>query len=167
MAVAGFSSLSVIGILDRIAGRSGDGRDANSTVARKEGSSNKENGRIETFMTALFLPSLLKTRLAHGCVVMALGLSLCGCVTAGHDESASAPLKPLAKMAGFATDPPEAADFVKASRPTADLTYMPVGVTPSGPKMDAKRLTPDELKALQDDLDAARAKNAAASGINP
>jgi hypothetical protein len=40
-------------------------------------------------------------------------------------------------------------------------------VTPPGPKKNARKLTPEELKALEDQLEAARLKNEAVGGQTP
>jgi hypothetical protein len=94
--------------------------------------------------------------------------TLASCATTGQDDrSPSAPFKSLAIWAGFATNAEEPADFVKSNRPKGKLDYLPVGVTPPDPKLKAKKLTPEELKALEDDLEAARQKNATSGGIAP
>ena len=72
-------------------------------------------------------------------------------------------MRSLAVWAGFATNAEEPADFVKATRPKT-LDFTPVGVTPAGPKKNARKLTPEELKALEAELEAARLKNEAAGG---
>ena len=96
------------------------------------------------------------------------GLMLAGCVTTGHEEKGPlSAIKPLAVWAGFATEPAQAADFVKQSRSGKPLDYQPVGVTPAEPKKKLKKLTPEELKAMEDDLEATRLKNAAAGGASP
>lgn len=92
-------------------------------------------------------------------LVTALGLSGCA-TTASERKSSGNSLKDLAIWAGFATNTEEPADFVKESR-SNNLTYLPVGVTPAGPKKNARKLTPEELKALEDELEAARVKNEA------
>mgnify|MGYP006292266191 CR=1 FL=1 len=94
-------------------------------------------------------------------------LALSGCASTGADgPKSNDSLRDLAVWAGFATKVQEAPDFVKESRP-ASTDYMPVGVTPSGPAKKARKLTPEELKALQDELDAAGAKNAAGASSTP
>jgi hypothetical protein len=94
-------------------------------------------------------------------------LCLAGCATSGHDEQGPlSAIKPLAVWAGFATEPQQAADFVKESRTGKPLDYQPVGVTPADPKKKLKKLTPEQLKALEDDLEATRLKNAAAAGAS-
>lgn len=61
------------------------------------------------------------------------------------------------------TDVPEAKDFVKETRPPEDsLEYQPTaGTDPPRPKLR----TPAELKALQDELENAGARNEKAAGI--
>jgi hypothetical protein len=102
------------------------------------------------------------------CLFAMVTFTLASCATTGQDDrSPSAPFKSLAIWAGFATNAEEPADFVKANRPKGKLDYLPVGVTPPDPKLKAKKLTPEELKALEDDLEAARQKNATSGGIAP
>ncbi len=94
-------------------------------------------------------------------------LAVAGCATTGHeDQGPLSAIKPLAIWAGFATEPQQAADFVKDSRTGKPLDYQPVGVTPPEPKKKLKKLTPEELKAMQDDLEATRLKNSAAAGAS-
>jgi hypothetical protein len=100
-------------------------------------------------------------------VVVITGISLAACATSGQDQKAEAPFHSLAVWAGVATNPAPSADFVVASRPKEKLEYLPVGVTPAAPKANAKKLTPEELKALEDNLEATRLKNAAAAGVSP
>ena len=92
---------------------------------------------------------------------------LAACATTSNDDKAEPPFHSLAVWAGFATNAEQPADFVKASRPQGKLDYLPVGVTPDGPKVKAKKLTPEELKALEDELEATRQKNATAAGVTP
>ena len=75
-------------------------------------------------------------------LVMAFGLTGCA-TTASERKSSGNSLKDLAIWAGFATNAEEPADFVKGTR-TGNLTYQPVGVTPAGPKKNARKLTPEE-----------------------
>ncbi len=102
-------------------------------------------------------------------LVAMAGLTLAACATTGQDErnTSASPFKSLAVWAGFATNAEEPADFVKANRTKGKLDYLPVGVTPPDPKIKAKKLTPEELKALEDDLEAARQKNATSGGVAP
>ncbi len=94
---------------------------------------------------------------------------LAACATTGHADTSQtdSPLHGFAVWAGIATNPDQAADFVQASRPQGKLDYMPVGVTPASSKDKAKKLTPLELKALEDELEATRLKNAEAAGVTP
>ena len=94
-------------------------------------------------------------------------LAVSGCAsTASDGPKAGDPMRDLAIWAGFATKVQDAPDFVKESRP-ASTDYMPVGVTPASPPKKARKLTPEELKALQDQLDAAGVKNAAGAAATP
>jgi hypothetical protein len=100
-------------------------------------------------------------------VLSAAAPLLAACATTGSSDKSPPPFHSLAVWAGFATNAEEPADFVKASRPQGKLDYLPVGVTPEGPKVKAKKLTPEELKALEDQLEATRQKNATAAGVAP
>ena len=100
-------------------------------------------------------------------VLALIVMVLAACATSGQDQKAESPFHSLAVWAGVATNAAPSADFVVASRPKEKLDYMPVGVTPAAPKVNAKKLTPEELKALEDNLEATRLKNAAAGGVTP
>lgn len=108
------------------------------------------------------IPSLRAASLLLG-----TALILAGCATTASERKSSGnAIKDLAIWAGFATNTEEPAAFVKETR-TTDLNYMPVGVTPPGPKKNARKLTPEELKALEDQLETARLKNEAVGGQTP
>jgi hypothetical protein len=66
-------------------------------------------------------------------------------------------VRTVAKKLGLATDPGQPQDFVIKSRPTGPLDYIPAGRKPF--VHDNKVKTPDELKALDDDLDATLARH--------
>jgi hypothetical protein len=68
------------------------------------------------------------------------------------------PLKGVAEVAGFATTAQEAKPFVQETRP-ADASYVPVQ---SSIKREAVRMTPEEFKAIEAELEAKRASNEAA-----
>lgn len=94
-------------------------------------------------------------------IFLVTALSISGCATTASERKSSGnSLKALAIWAGFATNTEEPADFVKESRAN-NLTYLPVGVMPAGPKKNARKMTPEELKALEAELEAARIKNEA------
>lgn len=100
-------------------------------------------------------------------LLLGTALILAGCATTASERKSSGnAIKDLAIWAGFATNTEEPAAFVKETR-TTDLNYMPVGVTPPGPKKNARKLTPEELNALEDQLEAARLKNEAVGGQTP
>jgi hypothetical protein len=63
-------------------------------------------------------------------------------------------------FADFGAGPPkpEAPDFVAQTRP-AQLDYIPVGRAAAAPKAAAR--TPEEIAKLEDELEAARARNEA------
>ena len=95
--------------------------------------------------------------------VAALALALL-CVGARADESApvAAPpndgiVKTIAKKLGMATDVGPPADFVVKSRPKVPEDYIPVGRKPFTRDVEVK--TPEQLKAIEDDLDAVQARH--------
>jgi hypothetical protein len=95
-------------------------------------------------------------------------MALAGAGCSRADDSASrivkAPIRGAAEITGFATTTPEPKDFVKQTRnPNAD--FMPVGVTPPARSLRAK--TPEEIKALEADLDGTLKKHNAAAGRAP
>ncbi len=81
--------------------------------------------------------------------------------SAPASPSADAPddgiVRTIAKKLGLATDPGQPQDFVIKSRPTGPLDYVPAGRKPF--VHDNKVKTPDELKALDADMDAVRARH--------
>lgn len=96
-------------------------------------------------------------------VAATIALAGAGCSQAG-DSAASivrAPIRGTAELTGFATTPPEAKDFVKQTR-NPDADFMPVGVTPPARSIRAK--TPDEIKAMESDLDSTLQRHNAVSG---
>jgi hypothetical protein len=62
------------------------------------------------------------------------------------------------KKAGVVTDLNDPADFVLKSRPSAPTDYIPVFRKPE--EHQTKVLTPDQLKAMEADLDAASTRDA-------
>lgn len=101
-------------------------------------------------------PPALRGRMmtrAKGPAIMALVLTsavLSACQTEGPN-----PLKSTAQLTGFATTAPEAKDFVKESR-RGEQPFIPVGTRV---ERDARRMTSQEFKAIEADLDKIRAKN--------
>jgi hypothetical protein len=79
---------------------------------------------------------------------LSAGLSAC----AGDQN----PVRDAFVGAGLGTTLPKRPDFVEASRP-ASTEYMPVGVS-APPRPSAKR-TPEQVKALEAELDGTRARN--------
>ena len=81
--------------------------------------------------------------------------------SAPASPSADAPddgiVRTIAKKLGLATDPGQPQDFVIKSRPAGPLDYVPAGRKPF--VHDNKVKTPDELKALDADMDAVRARH--------
>jgi hypothetical protein len=66
-------------------------------------------------------------------------------------------VRTIAKKLGLATDPGQPQDFVIKTRPTGPLDYIPAGRKAF--VHDIKVKTPDELKALDADFDAVRARH--------
>lgn len=100
------------------------------------------------------MPSLnlrAKRRVPAVLAAMACAPLLAACASDG-------PLKGVAEVAGFATTPQEAKPFVQATRP-ANSAYVPVQSTVTRP---AVRMTPDDFKAIEADLEAKRLSNEAA-----
>ena len=96
------------------------------------------------------------------CMVLALSVSVLALSACATSDSGTNPVKQLAVMTGVATELPPAADFVAASR-TETLEFMPVGVMPLPPVKPVAARTPEELAALEAELEAARLANEAAA----
>jgi hypothetical protein len=82
-------------------------------------------------------------------------------------EEAPAPANPLADIARAAKlvpDPVEPKDFVKKTRP-ATTDFLPIGIVPK--ERDVKVKTPDEIKAMEHELDSARAVQDRIAGRKP
>ncbi|MGV6871132.1 hypothetical protein ACUSIJ_00340 [Pseudochelatococcus sp. B33] len=88
-------------------------------------------------------------RSSQAAALLFVMLTCAGCAADG-------PVHGVAKATGFATDTPEAADFVQATR-AEQLDYRPVGVKP--PDRGHAPLTAEEIDALKADLDQRRARN--------
>lgn len=88
-------------------------------------------------------------RSSQAAALLLVLLSCAGCASGGAVHN-------VAKATGFATDAPESADFVKATR-TEQLNYRPVGVKP--PDRAQAPFTTEEIDALKADLDSKRARN--------
>ncbi|MHB2166062.1 hypothetical protein [Alsobacter sp. R-9] len=93
--------------------------------------------------------------------VVGLALLLTGCTSSGEGEAKS-PIRGIAEATGFATTPPPAADFVQKTRP-ADANYLPVGVTP--PARGQKAKSPEEIRAMESELDATLNQHSTISGV--
>jgi hypothetical protein len=85
---------------------------------------------------------------------LGLSLMLTACAAPGDSH----PVHKVAEFAGIATKAPQTQSFVADSRPAA-TDYMPVGVTP--PKRALATRTPEEVKKLQDEMDATLRANQA------
>ncbi|MDJ1156894.1 hypothetical protein QNA08_01380 [Chelatococcus sp. SYSU_G07232] len=66
------------------------------------------------------------------------------------------PVRDVAVSTGFGAKPPEPAGFVKESR-SAEVDYLPIGQRQ--PPRRIKPKTPEEAKALEEQLDAQRKAN--------
>jgi hypothetical protein len=106
-------------------------------------------------MTAMIdgVRCFVKAKMRNLIRTLCLGLSavsVAGC--AGSDTGG--PLRSTTAAIGFSTTVPEAKDFVRASRPSSELAYVPVGREP------IIRQTPSrsagEVAALQQQLDQVR-----------
>jgi hypothetical protein len=76
----------------------------------------------------------------------------CGLTSAAAAQQADNPLKTGMKMLGFATDAPQAQDFVVKSRPQKEPDYIPIFQPPPEP---AKKALDDKgLGQLKGDLDS-------------
>ena len=85
-------------------------------------------------------------------LVAGVALSLIGSAFAQEDS----PFRSLMKLGGFAAEPPPPADFVRAARPAGGDPEMKLGVQ----KDRADKLkTPDELKALQSELEGVKPRH--------
>jgi hypothetical protein len=69
----------------------------------------------------------------------------------------------LARSTGMTTSPPDPPDFVKATRPKAEPTSMPVFAPPDEPRSKIK--SPSELKAMDADLEKAGRAQRARLGV--
>jgi hypothetical protein len=76
-------------------------------------------------------------------------------------QEADNPLMELARKAKLVAEPVEPKDFVKQSRPV-ETNFLPVGAMP--PERQLKVKSPEELKAMQADLEAAALRHDKISG---
>ncbi|HEX2726794.1 MAG TPA: hypothetical protein VHN20_13320 [Beijerinckiaceae bacterium] len=88
-----------------------------------------------------------RTWLDLGAAAALLALAAC--------SSDTNPVRDIALSTGVSTPPAKSADFVERSRPDS-LDYQPVGVLPPN---RAKAKTADEVKAVEAEMDQARAQN--------
>jgi len=94
-----------------------------------------------------------------GAALMSLGSAI------GEDALAPAnPLADLARAAKLVPDPVEPKDFVKKTRP-ANTDFLPIGMIPKA--RDLKVKTPAEVKAMEQELDNARAAQDRIAGRRP
>ncbi|RFB80978.1 hypothetical protein [Methylovirgula sp. 4M-Z18] len=102
-------------------------------------------------------------RLSLFCVLAGLA----GCSHPPEKYEPDAPANVLngpARAVGWLPDPVQPKDFVVAGRPS-EVQYMPVGIKP--PDHPVKPLKGDQVKQLEQSLDAARAAQEKAQGIDP
>jgi hypothetical protein len=78
--------------------------------------------------------------------------------------AATNPLADLARAAKLVPDPVEPKDFVKRTRP-ATTDFLPIGIVPKA--HDLKVKTPAEVKAMEQELDNARAVQDRIAGRKP
>ncbi|PSC06341.1 hypothetical protein SLNSH_03390 [Alsobacter soli] len=90
---------------------------------------------------------------------IAFGGAGCSAQTSG-----SSGLKPITDKLNITTTVPPAADFVEKSRPQS-MDYMPVGVVP--PARSVKPRTPDQVKALEAEMEGTRKRHDALGGRKP
>jgi hypothetical protein len=76
----------------------------------------------------------------------------CGLASPAFAQQADNPLKSAMKILGFATDAPEAQDFVVKSRPEKEPDYIPVFQAP--PEPAKKAIDTKSLDKLKGDLDS-------------
>lgn len=104
-------------------------------------------------------------RSTAGTLAMAsmLAMAAAGCTSVGESPTTivKSPIRGTAEVTGFATTTPEAKDFVKQTR-NPDADFMPVGVTP--PPRSQRAKTPDEIKAMEADLEGTLQRHNAVSG---
>jgi hypothetical protein len=103
----------------------------------------------------------MKSAMTIAVVSAALGLFSAG-ARAGDDAPADASsndnlFKTIFKTVGMATDAGPPQDFVVKARPPGEKEYIPVGRKAFERPIKAK--TPDEVKAVQTDLDAVNASH--------
>jgi hypothetical protein len=102
---------------------------------------------------------------AQRCIALGMLLLVIG----GCQSNSASPLKSTAQVVGFATTPPESKDFVRETR-RGEQPFIPVG---SRIERDARKMTPQEFKSIEGDLDQIRARNekagaaAKAAGATP
>jgi hypothetical protein len=89
-------------------------------------------------------------------VLVTTFLGLCACTQQSSDTPMGT--KSLASRAGFITTTKQPKDFVVKTRPQSEYTYPEVTYTPVDRSI--ARRSPDELKALEGQLDTARNRSA-------
>lgn len=94
-------------------------------------------------------------RLSPAAALLFIALGCAGCAAGG-------PVHGVAKVTGFATDAPQAADFVEATRPE-QLAYKPVGVKP--PDRGHAPLSAEEIESLKTGLDGRRQRNESEAAV--
>lgn len=93
----------------------------------------------------------------------AVALVAAGCTSVGDSAETivKSPIRGTAEVTGFATTTPEVKDFVRQTR-NPDADFMPVGVTPPARSQRAK--TPEEIKAMEAELEGTLQRHNAVSG---
>ncbi len=92
---------------------------------------------------------MVAARTTIGAIALAVAV---GSASAAAAQQPDNPIKSVMKLLGFATDPPQAQDFVVKTRPEKEPDYIPIFQPPPEP---AKPVLKDkEVNALKGDLDS-------------
>jgi hypothetical protein len=94
--------------------------------------------------------------------VVAAFVAACSTAETGTPVASRAPA-PL-KVTGFATDVPQAAEFVQQTR-TGPTDFIPVGVTPPARALPTRK--PDDVATMQSSLESTRSQHDAIGGRDP
>jgi hypothetical protein len=86
----------------------------------------------------------------RACWTFGLLTLVCAC----NSSTGESPLRGAASTVGWATTVPEAKDFVRASRPTTELAYVPVGRGGEARAVSARTIT--GVRDLEAELDRTR-----------
>jgi outer membrane biosynthesis protein TonB len=118
---------------------------------------------VNPSLTRVTAPPAPSARLPRVLGAALLGLFATACTEANSPASNKA-IHGLAVTVGAAAEAPEPADFVKASR-KGQADYLPVGITPPGRTLQPRK--GDDVKKLEDELEATRAQHDRLAGRKP